>query len=165
MPIHTQQKASVGKFITSTSESGLGSTKVTARTRLPGQGFPSMMRPVPIVMPEVTQQKQKEGKATCSRKGDSISRRCCRGILLGQGPCELVTSFASRETRCHDVGRAASAQSRPRRSRLLRLQWCRTTRIARCLDKKFWAGRRAKVEAVLAAKTVPGACRTELISD
>ena len=64
-------------------------------------------------MPELTQQKQKEGKATCSRKGDSISRRCCRGILLGQGPFELVTSFASRETRRHDVGRALQPLIRP----------------------------------------------------
>ena len=93
-----------------------------------GQGFPSMMPLLRSGMPELTQQKQKEGKATCSRKGDSISRRCCRGILLGQGPCELVTSFASRETRRHDVGRAASAQSRPRRSGLLRFNGAKTWR-------------------------------------
>ena len=80
-----------------------------------GQGFPSMMPLLRSGMPELTQQKQKEGKATCSRKGDSISRRCCRGILLGQGPCELVTSFASRETRRHVAIDVKVASSRCRK--------------------------------------------------
>ena len=49
-----------------------------------------MMRPVPIVMPELKQRKQEEKKAAASRKGDSVSRRCHRRILLGQGPCALA---------------------------------------------------------------------------
>ena len=70
-----------------------------------------MMRPVPIVMPELKQRKQEEKKAAASRKGDSVSRRCHRRILLGQGPCAVAKSFASTETRRHDKGQATSAQS------------------------------------------------------
>ena len=82
------------------------------------QGLPTMVRAVPIIMPELKQQKQKLGKATGSRNDDSVSRRCHRCILLGQGPCALAKCFASTETRRHDVGRAASAQSSPSRSGL-----------------------------------------------
>ncbi|OLQ13949.1 hypothetical protein AK812_SmicGene1961 [Symbiodinium microadriaticum] len=115
---------------------------VRQRTRINGkdtpavQGLPTMMRPVPIVMPELKQRKQKLGKATGSRNDDSVSRRCHRCILLGQGPCALAKCFASTETRRHDVGRAASAQSSPSRSGLLCLHWRRTT-VFWCLDKKF----------------------------
>ena len=115
---------------------------VRQRTRINGkdtpavQGLPTMMRPVPIVMPELKQRKQKLGKATGSRNDDSVSRRCHRCILLGQGPCALAKCFASTETRRHDVGRAASAESSPSRSGLLCLHWRRTT-VCWCLDKKF----------------------------
>ena len=77
-----------------------------------------MMRPVPIVMPELKQRKQEQEKAAASRKGDSVSRRCRRRILLGQGPCALAKSFASTETRRHDVGQTVSAQSSCRRQAL-----------------------------------------------
>ena len=70
------------------------------------QGLPTMMRPVPIAMPKLKQRKQKEGKATGSRNDDSVSRRCRRRILLGQGPCAWAECFASKETRHHDVGRS-----------------------------------------------------------
>eukprot|EP00439_Symbiodinium_sp_Y106_P074361 s1230_g14.t1 len=76
-------------------------------------GFAGMMRPVPIDMPELKQRKQEKGNVTGSRKADGVSRNCHGRILLGQGPCALAKSFASMETRRHDVGRAASAQSRP----------------------------------------------------
>ena len=99
------------------------------------QGIATMMRAVPTVMPQLKQRKQKERKATGSRNDDSVSRRYRRRILLGQGPCALAKCFASTETRRHDVGRAASAQSSPSRSGLLRLHWCRTT-VLWCLDKK-----------------------------
>ena len=85
------------------------------------QGLPTMVRPVPIVMPELKQRKQKEGKATGSRNDDSVSRRCRRRILLGQAPCALSKCFASTETRRHDVGQATSAQSSPSRSAALAL--------------------------------------------
>ena len=72
------------------------------------QGIATMMRALPIVMPQLKQRKQKERKATGSTKGDSVSRRCHRHILLGQGPCALAKCFASTETRRHDVGRLAA---------------------------------------------------------
>ena len=52
-----QEKPSVGKCFTSISDDGgLGSTKLTASTPA-GQGFPSIMQPVPIIMPELKQRK------------------------------------------------------------------------------------------------------------
>ena len=112
------------KCLTSTSDSGLGSTKVTARTRPPSRDFQPWCALYPWVMPELKQRKQKLGKATGSMNDDSVSRRCRRRILLGQGPCALAKCFASTETRRHDVGRPAE----------LAVFWC--------LDKTFWAGRR-----------------------
>ena len=117
-----------------------------------------MMRPVPIVMPELKQRKQEQEKAAASRKGDSVSRRCHRRILLGQGPCEVAKSFASTETRRHDVGQTASAQGRHRRSGLLRFHCCRdmwSKPFLRCLGEKFWAERHVGVRAVLPFGTVP----------
>ncbi|CAE7381516.1 unnamed protein product [Symbiodinium sp. KB8] len=72
------------------------------------QGIATMMRALPSVMPQLKQRKQKERKATGSTKGDSVSRRCHRQILLGQGPCALAKCFVSTETRRHDVGRLAA---------------------------------------------------------
>ena len=76
-------------------------------------------------------------------KGDSVSRRCRRHVLLGRGPCELAKDFASMETRRHDVGRAPAAQSRPRLSSLLRLHCTRATRLVHCFDENLWAGKRS----------------------
>ena len=64
-----------------------------------------------------------EGHDTGSRNADFALSRCRLRILLGQAPCALAESFASKETRRLDAGRVASAQSRPRRSSLLRLHW------------------------------------------
>ena len=57
---------------TSTFDGGLGSTKLTASTPA-GQGFPSMMQPVPIIMPELKQRKH-SGDLRCASLEACITR-------------------------------------------------------------------------------------------